>query len=123
MSSNEEQRGRLRPFVPPETFGFRCRSEGKPWGRELFWLVDLAEHRAIGEIGRLGLSPPAENLVDGESPDLCVMGGVFPGNRFQPRPIIVFSRDFLALGGVKKLQVGFGDLRRSVPRSEERRVG
>src|SRR5258708_12337052 len=76
--------------------------------------VDLVEDAAIGEMGRLGLPPAAEQLVDGEERDLWELLGIARCNLLQARPVEVARGEVLALLAVEEGEIGLGRLPRAM---------
>src|SRR6266540_6016596 len=78
--------------------------------------VDLVEHPAVGEVGRLRLLPSAKHAVDGDELELRELRGVFRRDLRVARPVEVLRRELLPLRPVQELEVRLRDRLRAVPR-------
>ena len=72
--------------------------------------VDLVEHAAIREMGRLRFLPSAEDVINGVERNFRKIGRMRRQNRRIARAIEVSCFDFLCILAVEELQIGFGDL-------------
>src|SRR6266545_3771234 len=79
--------------------------------------VDLVEHPAVGEVGRLRLLPSAKHAVDGDELELRELRGVFRRDLRVARPVEVLRRELLPLRPVEELEVRLRDRLRAVRRS------
>src|SRR5882672_2715082 len=59
-------------------------------------------------MGFLGLLPSAEGLVNADQLQFGKIFGVFVGDFFQARPVVILGRDFLGFLAVEVFQIGLG---------------
>src|ERR1035441_764379 len=83
--------------------------------------IDPVEDSAIFEVTLLGLTPTAEDFIDGEELQRGEAVRVFGERLRRARPVVVLGPDLLPFFGVQKLQIGLGGFGCTMPggRSEE----
>src|SRR5450759_2606429 len=69
-------------------------------------LLNLVKYSPLVEVRLLRLLPAAEYLIDGKQGNSRKGRGVFLPDRFEPRPIVMLRRDFLAFRRIQVFEIG-----------------